>query len=97
MRFQIEPQPVRVGPATISLNLTGEQQPIAGARVQLEANMSHPGMAPVFSAAKEVVPGQYRGAIEFTMAGDWVILVRIELTSGEIVERQVDVKGVRPQ
>jgi hypothetical protein len=94
-RFEIEPKPVRMGLATIDLSMMDQATPVGGAGVQLEANMSHPGMAPVFSDAKEIAPGQYRSRIEFTMAGDWYILVHIKLATGETLERQIDVKGVQ--
>jgi hypothetical protein len=30
------------------------------------------------------------------MAGDWVVLLHIALPGGKKLERQIDVKGVRP-
>ena len=42
------------GSETISFSLTNaSHQPVAGARVQVEGDMSHPGMAPVFADANE--------------------------------------------
>jgi hypothetical protein len=94
---EISPQPARVGPATITLKLTAAAaKRITSARIALEADMSHPGMSPVFAEAKEVEPGRYQGRIDFTMAGDWVILLHITLAGGQKLERQVDVKGVQP-
>jgi hypothetical protein len=54
-------------------------------------------MRPVFAEATEAGPGRYRAALEFTMAGDWVVLVHLTLPDGSRVERQFDVKGVRPE
>ena len=51
---------------------------------------------PVFSEASEVGPGRYEAALEFTMGGDWVILFQINLPDGRNLQRQIDVKGVRP-
>jgi len=94
---EITPQPPRVGQATITLRVTGASgQPVTGARVALEGNMSHAGMAPVFAEAMEVEPGRYRANMELTMAGDWIILVHVTLPGGEKVERQFEVKGVAP-
>jgi hypothetical protein len=91
----IVPQPVRVGTATISLRLTDAlHQPIAGAHVQVEGDMKHPGMAPVFADAVEVSPGSYKARLNFDMGGDWVVLFHITLSDGRKVERQMDVKGV---
>jgi len=70
-------------------------KPLSGARVRLEGNMTHAGMTPVFAEAQEAEPGRYRATLEFTMGGDWVVIVHAVLPDGRQVERQFDVKGVR--
>lgn len=80
----------------ISLTLSeADGQPIIGATVDLEGNMTHAGMAPVISQAQEVGAGQYEAPLDFNMAGDWFILVRAALPDGRKLERQVDVPGVK--
>jgi hypothetical protein len=69
-------------------------EPVPGARVDLEADMSHPGMAPVFGEVREVTPGQYQGSLEFAMPGDWVIRIHVTLPDGRRLQRQVSVPGV---
>jgi hypothetical protein len=97
MTWSIAPQPARVGPAAIVVNLSDEAgNPVKGTRISLEGDMSHAGMAPVFAEAAEIEPGHYQGRLEFTMAGDWVVLMHMTLAGGQTLERQVDVKGVRP-
>ncbi len=94
--LSIHPNPPQVGPATVTVFLHGaEGQPITGAVVQLEGNMSHAGMKPVFADAQEVTPGRYRATLEFTMGGDWFIIVRASLPDGRSLERQIEVPGVR--
>jgi hypothetical protein len=94
---QLAPVPPRVGPASITIQIADAmQKPISHAIIEVEADMSHPGMAPVFGEAQETVPGSYRANLSFTMAGDWVVLLRIKLPDGRKTERQVDVRGVRP-
>jgi len=96
-RHDISPTPAVVGrPATVSLKLTDflASKPVSGARIQLEGNMTHPGMAPVFAEAKEDGPGRYHATLEFTMAGDWVVLVRAALPDGRKTDRHFDVKVV---
>jgi hypothetical protein len=99
VRTEIAPQPVRVGEATVTVSgiVDGLGEPLAGVAVQIEADMAHPGMAPVFSAAKEIAPGIYRAQLDFNMPGDWVVLTHIRLASGHTIERQTDVRGVRAQ
>lgn len=94
---EISPQPPKVGPATFTLKLSDASGPVTGARVKLEANMTHAGMSPVFAEAKEVEPGRYRASLAFTMGGDWVVLVNAALPDGRELDRQLDVKGVRAE
>jgi hypothetical protein len=58
--------------------------------------MSHAGMSPLFAEAKETEPGRYVARLEFSMAGDWVILLHITLSDAKKLERQFDVREVRP-
>ena len=93
----ISPQPVRVGPATVTLKLAdGAGHIITGAHIAIEADMLHPGMSPLFAEAQETTPGRYQAHLEFPMAGDWVILLHVTLPGGKKLERQIDVSGVRP-
>jgi hypothetical protein len=69
-------------------------QPISGATVEIEGNMSHAGMAPVFAQAIEKEPGQYEAPLEFTMGGDWFILAKVTLPDGRHLERQINLPGV---
>lgn len=94
---QISPEPVRVGPATITFKLADAAgKPVTGATIAVEADMSHAGMSPRFADAKEVDSGRYQVHLEFPMAGDWVILLHVTLPDGKKLERQIDVRGVRP-
>lgn len=75
--------PVSGAPAAVAVRLGRgtADEPWGGARLELEAHMSHPGMAPI------VVPlvereGAYRAAVTFTMAGEWTLLVTGTLPDG---------------
>ena len=63
--------------------------------MKIEGNMAHPGMAPVLAGAREVSPGHYEGAMQFTMAGDWIVLVDARLRDGRAFHRELQVRGVR--
>ncbi len=90
------PSPPRVGPAAIILALSDSSaKPVTGAVIDLEGDMSHPGMAPVFAKSTESAPGRYNAALTFPMAGDWFILLHVTLSNGTRVERQIEVKDVR--
>lgn len=93
----ISPEPPRVGPATVILKLAdAAARPVSGARITVEADMSHPGMAPVFEEASETGPGEYRAHLKFAMAGDWVVLLHVRLPGGQTLDRQFNVSGVGP-
>jgi YtkA-like len=97
IQYEISPQPVRVGPVTVNLKLadaTGKL--LTGAHITIEADMSHPGMSPLFAEAKEAEPGRYQAPLQLQMAGHWVILLHVTLPDGKRLERQIDVRGVQP-
>jgi len=92
---EVAPQPIRTGRVTITLRIKDESgKPVTGARVALEGNMSHAGMAPEVGDAKEIEPGRYQGPLELSMAGDWIVLVHLTLASGVKLERQFAIPGV---
>jgi hypothetical protein len=91
----VSPEPPQLGPAAITVTLQdAEGEPIGGARVELEGNMNHAGMVPVLADAVEVSPGRYQASLDFTMGGDWFILVRADLPDGRSMERKIDIPGV---
>jgi hypothetical protein len=97
IEHEISPLPARIGASTFTLRLTDTAgKPVTGAHIGIEADMTHAGMSPVFAAATERGAGRYEAHLEFPMAGDWVILLHVTLPGGKRVERQIDVKGVRP-
>jgi hypothetical protein len=97
VKYRISPMPPRVGPASLSLVLTeAGGEPITGARITVDCNMSHPGMGPVIADAHEIRPGQYDAPLSFSMGGDWIVLLHITLVDGRRIEQQFDVKGVNP-
>ena len=96
LAYEVSPLPARVGPTTITLKLTDASgNVVTGARITLEGNMSHPGMAPVFADAREIEPGRYQSVIELSMAGDWYVLAHVSLPDGRKLDQQFDIKGVK--
>jgi len=91
----ISPQPVRVGQATIAIQLAdASAKPVTHAKISVEGDMSHPGMSPIFATATETSPGMYTAQLDFNMGGDWVVLSHIALADGRKLERRIDVSGV---
>jgi hypothetical protein len=96
LTHEVSPQPPRTGQVTITLRLTDTSgTAVTGARIKLEWNMSHAGMAPVFADAKEIEPGRYQANMELSMAGDWYVSARVTLAGGRQFDREIEIKGVR--
>jgi hypothetical protein len=94
--LKVSPEPPQVGEVMVTVVLgDADGVPISGAEMALEGTMTHAGMKPVFADARETAPGRYEAAIEFTMGGDWVVIVRTTLPDGRSLEREIDVPGVR--
>ena len=83
----ISPTPPTVGAARLIISLHDPRgNPVEGAQVLVEGNMSHAGMVPVQDTAQVDGPGQYSvPAFSFTMAGDWVLDLTANLPDGTIV------------
>ena len=92
----ILPSPPVTGPARVELALADSGGvPVAAHAVRLEANMNHAGMAPVLADARPTDGGGYSADIEFTMGGDWYLLIEATLEDGRTLQRRIDVPGVR--
>lgn len=96
--LNLTPSPPVVGESQVDLKLASASgEPLTGAEVRLEGNMNHAGMKPSFADLEEGEPGQYSGTLEFTMGGDWFILVTAKTAAGQTVQHKIDVPGVESQ
>lgn len=77
-------------PTEAVIDLTQNGTPVSGAILEVEGNMTHAGMEPIFVSAIEVAPGDYRAPLEWTMGGDWILTIRGTLPDGTEIEQQVD-------
>jgi hypothetical protein len=95
--WTINPTPPTVGADTeVGLRLhDADGNPVSRAKLQLEAHMSHPGMAPVTAAMTERSDGTYEARVRLTMAGDWRFVVAGTLADGRRITRDTAVAGVR--
>jgi hypothetical protein len=90
LECDVQPQPLRVGPAEVEITLSDSHHaPVQGAQVALEADMSHPGMKPLFQNAFVMEGGKYRSSLNFDMPGDWILLLHAKLASGATVDNQI--------
>lgn len=94
--LRLDPSPPVVGDSNVLLKLTDANgKPLAGAKITLEGNMNHAGMKPSSADLVETSPGTYAGTLDFTMAGDWFVLVTGQTADGKRIEQKIDVKGVQ--
>lgn len=70
--------------------------PVSGAKLQCDAQMSHPGMTPIAGAVVERGQGVYESRLRLSMPGDWVIVASGELPDGRRVSSSNRVPGVQP-
>ena len=71
-------------------------KPVTGANSAIETDMSHAGMSPGVAQATQAEAGRYKVSLEFQMTGAWVIPLHVTLPDGKKLERQIDVRRVRP-
>ncbi len=84
------PAPIAGGATDVRVSLVdARHQPVAGATVQIEAHMTHPGMAPVIEPASDRGGGQYFASVSLTMAGDWVLFADVTTADGQRVRKEI--------
>jgi hypothetical protein len=91
LSLEIEPLAPAVGRNVhVAIALTdGAERPWAGAALQVEAHMEHPGMAPVIASAVERGRGVYATDLKFTMAGSWIVYVTGRLPDGRRIRSRM--------
>jgi hypothetical protein len=93
--LMVAPSPPATGAATLTATLRDAGgAPLRGAAVSFECTMSHAGMAPVQASARETAPGRYEAPLEFTMAGEWIVIVRATLPDSRALEREIKIGNV---
>jgi len=97
IEHEISLRSIRVGPTAITLKLSDASgKPVTGANSAIETDRSNAGMSPGVAEAKEGGAGRYKAPLEFQMEGDWGILLHVTLPDGKKLERQIDVRRIRP-
>ena len=95
VEMSVTPQPPTTGTARVVLRLRdAEGRPLPARGVELEANMSHPGMRPSFATARREPPDRWVADVELTMGGDWVVVVEARLEDGATIRRTLPLPGV---
>jgi hypothetical protein len=77
-------------PTELQITLTQNGTPVSGATLEIEGNMTHAGMEPLFVRVTEAAPGDYRAPLDWTMGGEWLLTIRGTLPDGTAIEQRVD-------
>ena len=95
--WSIDPTPPVAGADTIvHMRLSRAAAPVPGARLRLDAHMTHPGMRPIEADVAEEENGKYRSQLRLSMAGDWLFVVTGTLPDGRRIVGETRVSGVLP-
>jgi hypothetical protein len=89
MTMVAQPSEPGVGDGTLVVALRDPAgNPVTGAGLQVEGNMSHAGMKPSFGKVTGEDAGQYIVAIPWTMGGDWYVDIKATLADGRVIARR---------
>ena len=92
IELTVEPAQPAAGPTQLIITLTDQNgQPIDNAVLEIEGNMTHAGMVPVFAQTTDGENGRYVVPFEWTMGGDWTLTVDVLLEDGRTISREFPV------
>lgn len=89
MVISAAPNPPTVGQATliVSLHSIEDDAPIDDAAIAIRGDMNHAGMIPVLRETDRATDGDYSIPFEWTMGGDWFVVVTATLSDGTVIEQ----------
>ena len=88
----VEDENLSVGEATLVVTVTDEDDnPVTDATVEVRGDMDHAGMVPVIpEPVTENEDGVYRIPFEWTMGGDWIVIVEVTLTDDTVAAQEFE-------
>lgn len=98
LQFEVkfDPNPPVEGSNHLAISITDtDGRPAALTDVAVEGDMNHAGMVPSFATVKPTRAGRYEATIQFTMGGDWFLLVSGQQPNGIRITKKIDVRDVR--
>ena len=95
VEWSLNPDRPHVGHSSVSVTLADSTgAALRGADVTIEGLMTHPGMSPVIADAREAAPGRYVADLNFTMRGDWILILEATLADGRTIHERKELPGV---
>ncbi len=88
----IAPDPPTIGDATLTITVTQQNQPLAGAAVAVRGDMTHAGMRPIIpDAASTDAQGKLVVPFKWSMSGDWIVSVTVTLADKSQIAQDFNV------
>ena len=86
------PYPAHIGETRLVIQVADKNgNPINDAHLAIKGDMTHAGMVPVLAEADGGGEnGLYEVPFEWTMAGDWVVTVDLQLPDGSTAQQRFD-------
>ena len=86
------PFPAAVGETRLVIQITDlAGQPVGDAALSVKGDMTHAGMVPILAEIQGGdEDGYYNVPFEWTMAGDWVVTVDVQLADGTKAQERFD-------
>lgn len=90
--LEVTPDPATVGATVLTVILTDANGNfiVDAERVAVRGDMNHAGMEPVFGVAEEAANGRYRVPFEWTMGGDWILSITVELPGDREIKQDIE-------
>ncbi|KPL86074.1 FixH family protein [Herpetosiphon geysericola] len=85
--MSLEQTPNAMGIQTIVLVINDGSTPLDNAKVQIEATMTHAGMPSQIVQMQALGAGKYQASIDFSMLGEWVLIVNVTEANGAVMQR----------
>lgn len=83
VEVSVEPNPPAVGEAALTVLVSDpDGNPLNVASISVRGDMDHAGMVPVIESLENGEGGIYELPFEWTMGGDWIVEVTVELADG---------------
>lgn len=87
LNISLEQTPSAMAVQTIVLSISDGATPLENAKVQIEATMTHAGMPSQIVPMEPLGAGKYQASIDFSMLGEWVLIVNITESNGAVMQR----------
>lgn len=85
------PFPPHIGDSRLVIQVSDESgRPINDAHLTIKGDMTHAGMVPILAEVEGGEDGVYTVPFEWTMAGDWVVMVDVQLADGTKAQERFD-------